>query len=79
MKPPDIGTKDPDNVAETAPPTDNGVAAVEPDVIDANNRRDGVYTFVISGLDREGLHTDTNIIGMFDIAAGQAEPGEHPP
>ena len=71
MKPPDIGTKDPDNVAETAPPTDNGVAAVEPDVIDANNRRDGVYTFVISGLDREGLHTDTNIIGMFDIAAGK--------
>ena len=71
MRPPDIATPGTDDVAESAAPTDNGVAAEEPDVIDAANRRDDVYTFLISGLDREGFHTDTNIIGMFDIAAGK--------
>ena len=71
MRPPDIATPGADDVTESAAPTDNGVAAEEPDVIDAANRRDDVYTFLISGLDREGFHTDTNIIGMFDIAAGK--------
>ena len=71
MRPPDIATPGTDDVTESAAPTDNGVEEVEPTVIDAENRRDNVYTFVISGLDREGLHTDTNIIGMFDIAAGK--------
>ncbi len=71
IRPPDIPGPGGDDATETAAPTDNGVEGVEPDVIDTENRRNDVYTFVISGLDREGLHTDTNIIGMFDIAAGK--------
>lgn len=72
MKPPDIAQNNPgdDGIAASVPPT-GGVAEVEPDVISSENRREDVYTFVISGLDREGLHTDTNIVGMFDIAAGK--------
>lgn len=46
-----------------------GVEGVAPDQADSK-RRDGVWTFLISGLDREGLHTDTNIVGMFDTQAG---------
>ena len=46
-----------------------GVEGVAPDQADSQ-RRDGVWTFLISGLDREGLHTDTNIVGMFDTQAG---------
>ena len=47
-----------------------GIEGVAPDQADSK-RRDGVWTFLVSGLDREGLHTDTNIVGMFDTAAGE--------
>ena len=36
-----------------------------------SKRRPGVWTFLVSGLDREGLHTDTNIVGMFDTVEGK--------
>ena len=35
--------------------SDSGVDGVAPDQADSN-RRDGVWTFLVSGLDREGLH-----------------------
>lgn len=47
-----------------------GVDGVAPDQADSN-RRPGVWTFLVSGLDREGLHTDTNIVGMFDTVEGK--------
>ena len=45
----------------------DGVAPGQAD----SNRRPGVWTFLVSGLDREGLHTDTNIVGMFDTVEGK--------
>ena len=50
--------------------SDSGMDGVAPDQADSN-RRDGVWTFLVSGLDREGLHTDTNIVGMFDTVEGK--------
>lgn len=47
-----------------------GVDGVAPGQADSN-RRPGVWTFLVSGLDREGLHTDTNIVGMFDTVEGK--------
>lgn len=53
----------------TPVPEETGVAAVAPE--NAANHRDGVYTFLISGIDVVGYHNDTNLVGMFDTVAGK--------
>ena len=53
----------------TPVPEKTGVAAVAPE--NAANHRDGVYTFLISGIDVVGYHNDTNLVGMFDTVAGK--------
>lgn len=53
----------------TPAPEETGVAAVAPE--NAANHRDGVYTFLISGIDVVGYHNDTNLVGMFDTVAGK--------
>ena len=53
--------------------SDNTIGGVEgeaPEQADSK-RRPGVWTFLVRGLDREGLHTDTNIVGMFDTVEGK--------
>lgn len=53
----------------TPVPEETGVAAVAPE--NAANHRDGVYTFLISGIDVVGYHNDTNLVCMFDTVAGK--------
>lgn len=53
----------------TPAPEETGLAAVAPE--NAANHRDGVYTFLISGIDVVGYHNDTNLVGMFDTVAGK--------
>ena len=50
-------------------PEESGVAAEAPD--SAASHRDGVYTFLISGIDVVGYHNDTNLVGMFDTVNGK--------
>ena len=50
-------------------PAETGVGAVEPQS-DAN-KRDGVWTFFIAGIDVVGNHNDTNMVGMFDTVNGK--------
>lgn len=50
-------------------PAESGVGAVEPQS-DAN-KRDGVWTFFIAGIDVVGNHNDTNMVGMFDTVNGK--------
>ena len=45
-------------------PEETGVAAVAPE--SQASHRDGVYTFLVSGIDVVGYHNDTNLVGMFD-------------
>lgn len=59
-------TDDPGN--ETPDPT---LDVVAPDTVDGEGRRPGTYTFLIAGLDVEGNHTDTNIVGMLDTVEGK--------
>lgn len=70
---PDPGaTPDPDATQPPeVEPTETPIEGQAPEVIDAANRRDGVYTFAVVGKDVEGSHTDTNILGMFDTRAGK--------
>ena len=73
-KPADVQTGGP-NTYDDGTGGDNGsstggVEGVAPEQADSK-RRDGVWTFLVSGLDREGLHTDTNIVGMFDTVEGK--------
>ena len=35
------------------------------------SHRDGVYTFLVSGIDVVGYHNDTNLVGMFDTVEGK--------
>ena len=63
-------TYDTDGTSGTSGSSTGGVEGVAPDQADSN-RRPGVWTFLVSGLDREGLHTDTNIVGMFDTVEGK--------
>lgn len=53
----------------TEQPEESGVAAEAPD--SAASHRDGVYTFLISGIDVVGYHNDTNLVGMFDTVNGK--------
>ena len=53
----------------TEQPEESGVAAEAPD--SAASHRDGVYTFLISGIDVVGYHNDTNVVGMFDTVNGK--------
>ena len=50
-------------------PAETGVGAVAPQS-DAN-KRDGVWTFFIAGIDVVGNHNDTNMVGMFDTVNGK--------
>lgn len=43
------------------------IEGIAPAAMDMKNRRDSTYTFAIVGKDVEGSHTDTVILGMFDI------------
>lgn len=52
------------NDYDTPAPVETGETAVAPES-DATHR-DGVYTFLISGIDVVGYHNDTNLVGMFD-------------
>ncbi len=52
------------NDYSTPAPEETGVAAVAPE--SSGGKRDGVYTFLISGIDVVGYHNDTNLVGMFD-------------
>ena len=63
-------TYDSDDGSGDSSSSTGGVDGVAPDQADSN-RREGVWTFLVSGLDREGLHTDTNIVGMFDTVEGK--------
>ena len=53
----------------TPAPEETGIAAVAPD--STGNKRDGVYTFLVSGIDVVGYHNDTNLVGMFDTVNGK--------
>ncbi|MDO4567168.1 MAG: LCP family protein, partial [Oscillospiraceae bacterium] len=76
-RPIDIASNNP--TRQTQQPSDSGgdIAGATPGVegvapeLTGDNRKEGVYTFLVSGLDREGLHTDTNIVGMFDTVNGE--------
>lgn len=72
MKPVAVDPSGP--VQQTAGPDNpsypDDVDATAPEV-GGSQRKPGVYTFLVSGLDREGLHTDTNIVGMFDTVKGE--------
>ena len=53
----------------TPAPEETGVAAVAPE--SQASHRDGVYTFLVSGIDVVGYHNDTNLVGMFDTVEGK--------
>lgn len=61
---------DPDSSA-TPEPTEEPGESEAPDVIDSSNRREGVYTFALMGLDIVGNNMDTIVVGMFDTVAGK--------
>ena len=54
----------------TPAPEDTGPQAEEPESA-AANKRDGVWTFYIAGIDVVGNHNDTNMVGMFDTVNGK--------
>lgn len=78
IQPPPVALDGPNTFTEQ--PTDDGGAStatpepsidvVAPDTI-GEGRRPGTYTFIIAGLDVEGNHNDTNILGMFDTVEGK--------
>lgn len=53
----------------SAAPEETGIAAVAPD--SSGGKREGVWTFLISGIDVVGYHNDTNLVGMFDTVSGK--------
>ena len=62
-KAPDIGGGGLNDYSTPAP-EETGVSAVAPQ--SNATHRDGVWTFLISGIDVVGYHNDTNLVGMFD-------------
>lgn len=62
-KAPDIGQGGLNDYTTPAP-KESETVAVAPES-DATHR-EGVYTFLISGIDVVGYHNDTNLVGMFD-------------
>ncbi len=57
------------NDYSTPDPQETGVAAEAPQ--SAADKRDGVWTFFIAGIDVVGNHNDTNMVGMFDTVNGK--------
>ena len=53
----------------SAPPEESGAAAVEPE--SAEEKRDGVWTIFVAGIDVVGNHNDTNMVAMFDTVNGK--------
>ena len=53
---------DPPEVDPTGPTTSD-----EPDIPHIDNRRDGVYTFLVAGVDQISSNTDTIMVGSFDV------------
>ena len=51
-------------------PVETGPQAEQPESA-AANKRDGVWTFYIAGIDVVGNHNDTNMVGMFDTVEGK--------
>lgn len=43
------------------------VASSEPDIKHVDNRKDGVYTFLVAGVDQISSNTDTIMVGSFDV------------
>ncbi len=76
IQPPPVINEGP-NTPPAVTPSDNGdspdptMDVVAPDTVDGEGRRPGTYTFLLAGLDVEGNHTDTNIVGMLDTVEGK--------
>lgn len=69
--PPSGSPAPPETTGTPDPGTDDGVVAEAPDIIDAANRREGVYTFALMGLDVVGNNMDVIVVGMFDTVEGK--------
>ena len=50
---------------------ETGFEGAELPEVAKSGRKDGVYTFLISGIDVVGYHNDTNLVGMFDTVNGK--------